>query len=731
MKVLQAKEYYQELKTELEICDIGGLFIALHNNKKTPSLIINQLQEEEELKHYFQLPIYIDKKKLPFPILFEQTFEQIGSNSNIYHVLDIEKNLSSADINTFIQYLQYARERLKAKPYSLVFWITPELEKQLSYQAPDFYHWVFAVYDFTNLDSKIISLKYSTHRQLSSELNKIQQYLEKVVWQYENWQQVKDENGTFLLEPMERADLNQYYVQSYCINKEKQEFLLDDLLAEFIDDPQQTFLTLLGDFGTGKSSFSIYYFIQLAQEFLIDNNQRIPIFISLKYYQGTLNIEDFIIEEFYHKFGLNVNYSFFVKLALAGKFIFFIDGFDEMASLSDQQVTFNNLKELTKLSFENILFLAHKHKFAYQVNKVFLTSRTHYFLTETQEQDLLKADHTILYRNYATKTNYQITRIRLKEFNDQQIKEYINKHVKDEKITHQYLQIIQDTYNLQNLSTRPLLLDMIIKTLPTLKQKKNINPADLYQAYTNIWIERDDWRSQLTSEGKRHFMWDIAMEIFQLGGDFSIHYSQLNEPKQEYRKPNLKVIDGDYFQYETTTCSFLNRDEKGNYTFIHKSFMEYFVAEYFSSHFLKNNQRVIDYKLFNQEIKLFFKNIIVIKQKKLSNFNFSYFDLSKIHLNNFSFQNTNLRHADLSHTDLSYANLSHADLSYANLSHADLSYANLSYANLSHTNLSSININQTNLNNAILNCSNLSDALLAQLSTRKKSKKTNSVNSGK
>ncbi len=44
-----------------------------------------------------------------------------------------------------------------------------------------------------------------------------------------------------------------------------------------------------------------------------------------------------------------------------------------------------------------------------------MTCRTHYFFTETQEKTILKADYTVIYHNYATKSNYKITRIKIKE----------------------------------------------------------------------------------------------------------------------------------------------------------------------------------------------------------------------------------------------------------------------------------------------------------------------------
>ena len=242
-------------------------------------------------------------------------------------------------------------------------------------------------------------------REEAVSLQNIDAYYEKVIWQYEHWQEVKDSGEAFLIEVMERADLHSYYVQSFCTDAAGKTWLLGDLLDNFLAEKTKTFLTLLGDFGTGKSSFALHYFIRQAKRYLQDKTARMPIFISLKNYPGRLRIEDFIVREFYEKYGITLSFTIFRDLALQGRFIFLIDGFDEMASLADAKLTIQNLKELTKLSFENILFMTEKTGTSYQANKILLTSRTHYFLTEAQEKEVLRADFTVLYRNYATKSN--------------------------------------------------------------------------------------------------------------------------------------------------------------------------------------------------------------------------------------------------------------------------------------------------------------------------------------
>ncbi len=729
-KQLTNNRRYQKLKTELAICQIGGLFLALYQDENVPELIISKLQKD--LPNYFQFSVPMTEKKVWFPIFFEQTFEQVGKQSNIYHVLGIEvlPEKSQAD---FLQYLQYGRERFKALPYSIVFWMHPPFAKELFHAAPDFHHWVFGTYDFTGINPDVINQnedkRLAFHKDAEAAfLNNINHYLEKLIWQYENWQIVKDSDVEFLVEVMGRANLHDYYVNLYCTDKNRKVWLLDELLDTFLANDKQSFMTLLGDFGTGKSSFALHYFIVQAQHYLLDNSRRIPIFVSLKDYPGKLNLETFITQEFYKKLGLSLSLATFQALVLQGQFLFFIDGFDEMAAMSDEQETIENFKELTKLSFENIQFVTQSED-RKPSNKVFMTCRTHYFLTNAQEQNILKADKTILYRNYATKNEYQVTRINLRKFNQAQIGKYVLKSVGDKKTAEQILNIIKDTYNLEELSTRPLLLEMIVKTLPELKDQKQINAADLYKAYTDMWIGRDDWRSQMTSQGKRAFMGELAVKMYQEGGDFSLHYSHLDQPKEAFLKQHLDSLEKDYYKYEATTCSFLNRDLSGNYKFIHKSFMEYFLAECFFCGMKGKNLSSL--KKINEEVIFFIKMITFINEKKLnvdlSEMILNQGDLKEASLEGAKFVRANLEGANLEGANLEGANfegatlinatligatLINATLVGAKLKGADIQWANLEKANLYRANLHGANLHGANLQEANLQSANLEEANL-------------------
>lgn len=696
---------YNELKTELQICKIGGLFLALYKDKRIIKLIINYLKHD--LPEQFIFSLRMNSQKIGFPTFFDQTFEQTGKQNNIFHVIGIDQLPEELQKN-FINYLEYTRERFKAKPYSIIFWVTPQFERQLFFAAPDFYHWISGIYDFSELEiNKELweEADISESRQVS--LENITTCLEKMVWQYEHWEEVKKRKEKFLIEVMERANLHEYYVPTYCIEQNGKINLLDNVLKDFLANKTKYFFTLLGDFGTGKTSFALHYFILLAKKYLQHSNGRIPIFISLKDLPKKINIEDFIVREFYEKYNIKISFNVFQELALKGKFIFFLDGFDEMASSSDQKLTEENFKELTKLTFENILFMTTSCSPPKKANKIFLTCRTHYFLSDIQEKMLLR--YTVLYRDYVMRTPYEITKIKLKEFNDEQIAEYISKITKNVRSTKNILDIIKDTYNLKELSTQPILLEMIVKTLSSLKNKRVRGIADLYKFYTDMWINTDDWRSRMKPEGKRRFMWELAHKMFENKGGFSLHYSKLNPPKKEYLKQDFQNLQGndDYYKYETTTCSFLNRDPEGNYKFIHKSFMEYFIAEYYFSTLFSKRLFSPNTLNENKEVLFFLKLIISSKKKELTKCDLSRLDLSGVDLEDACLESANLQGATLIKANLREADLRKAHLGWTKLNNADLRDAKLSMANFISADLTNADLRGANLQGITLSSAKL------------------------
>ncbi len=102
----------------------------------------------------------------------------------------------------------------------------------------------------------------------------------------------------------------------------------------------------------------------------------------------------------------------------------------------------------------------------------------------------------------------------------------------------------------------------------------------VYEAYTDKWIRREEdkgyFRLLINTDAKASFIGLLAVQMHNLGV-LSLHFTQLDQRIRDYFA--IDTTDTlDHFSSDIRTCSFLVRDDGGNYEFVHKSFMEYFVA---------------------------------------------------------------------------------------------------------------------------------------------------------
>lgn len=96
----------------------------------------------------------------------------------------------------------------------------------------------------------------------------------------------------------------------------------------------------------------------------------------------------------------------------------------------------------------------------------------------------------------------------------------------------------------------------------------------------------------------------------------SIHFKQFPDEIKEYFKDLSKIDEIDYFSHDIQSCSFMNSDGQGNFKFIHKSFMEYFVACYITERlqrFIEGKidiEAVLSVKDISSEVALFINDIL-------------------------------------------------------------------------------------------------------------------------
>jgi hypothetical protein len=399
-------------------------------------------------------------------------------------------------------------------------------------------------------------VKLATPGQLLGELLDLKEYVRRVREDYHGYSPGRQP----LYLPL-RTDLKKYFVPLQC----KGDYTGDlfQAIDQFLEDPDVNHLTILGDFGTGKSCCAMELIMRLLER----GGPRTPLFFSLRDYQHVETLQSIVTKGLTEKYGiLNFNYPAFLRLLEEGRLLLIFDAFDELATLSERWATVASLRRLNEAVRGR--------------SKVILTCRTHYFTTQAAEREGIAGSMPRggeLFAEVEGRRNYSI--VYLEPFSQEQIREFVHRHHPDS--TDAVMEQIGRLPGVKDLATRPVLLEMILKTLPRLlKEAGPLNLATLYETFTRLWIGEDVAKGgALTPQDKLRFSQALAIKLNQ--DDLPrIHYSALEEYVGDFFQKLLRSpADRFRFDQEIRVCDFLNRDAEGYYQFAHKSFMEFFVAQ--------------------------------------------------------------------------------------------------------------------------------------------------------
>jgi hypothetical protein len=253
--------------------------------------------------------------------------------------------------------------------------------------------------------------------------------------------------------------LKKYFVPLAC--RGDYEGDLFHAIDRFLEDPDVNHLTILGDFGTGKSCCAM----ELTMRLLERGGPRTALFFSLRDYQ---HVEQSIVTKgMTEKYGiLNFNYPAFLRLLEEGRLLLIFDAFDELATLSERWATVASLRRLNE---------------AVRGRSKVISCRTHYFPTQAAEKEGIAGSMPRggeLFAELEGRRNYSI--VYLEPFSPEQIREFVRRHHPDD--SEAVMEKIGRLREVEDLATRPVLLEMILKTLPRLlKETGPLNLATLYE----------------------------------------------------------------------------------------------------------------------------------------------------------------------------------------------------------------------------------------------------------
>ncbi|MEB3830664.1 NACHT and WD40 repeat domain-containing protein [Phormidium sp. CCY1219] len=341
---------------------------------------------------------------------------------------------------------------------------------------------------------------------------------------------------------------------------------IDRYINRWLDDPAKEHISILGEFGTGKTWFALHYAWQTLQKYRVAKEEgsirpRLPLVIPLRDYAKAVSVESLFSEFFFRKHEIGLpGYSAFDRLNRMGKLLLIFDGFDEMAAKVDRQEMINNFWQLAKVVVPG--------------SKVILTCRTEHFPEAREGRDLLNAELKASTSNLTGETP-QFEVLELEKFQSERVGEVLGKRASPEIV-----EKVMSHPQLVDLARRPVMIELILEALPEIESGKPIDLARIYWYAVRRKMERDikTERTFTSMADKLFFLCELSWEM--LAGDrMSLNYREFPDRIRQLFGPVVQQQkDLDHWHYDMMGQTMLIRNADGDYAPAHRSLLEFFVA---------------------------------------------------------------------------------------------------------------------------------------------------------
>ncbi len=340
---------------------------------------------------------------------------------------------------------------------------------------------------------------------------------------------------------------------------------IEGYVDQWLDDPAKEHLSILGEFGTGKTWFALHYAWLVLQRYKTAKQRgtqrpRIPIVVPLRDYAKAVTVESLFSEFFFRKHEILKNYSVFEQLNRMGKLLLIFDGFDEMAARVNRQSMIDNFWQLAKVVVPGA--------------KAILTCRTEHFPDAIEGRRLLGAELKASTDNL-TGEPPQFEVLELEKFSDAQIAELLGRKAQAatvEKVT--------GNEQLLDLARRPVMVDLILEALPEIEADKPVDMARVYLYAVTRKMQRDirSERTFTSLADKLYFLCELSWEMLSTDR-MSLNYRAFPERlKGMFGEVVAEEQELDHWRYDMLGQTMLIRNSEGDYSPAHRSLLEFFVA---------------------------------------------------------------------------------------------------------------------------------------------------------
>jgi predicted NACHT family NTPase/WD40 repeat protein len=341
---------------------------------------------------------------------------------------------------------------------------------------------------------------------------------------------------------------------------------IDGYISRWLDDPSKEHISILGEFGTGKTWFALHYAWTALRHYRDAKKRgverpRLPLVIPLRDYAKAVSVESLFSEFFFRKHEIPLpGYSAFEQLNRMGKLLLIFDGFDEMAAKVDRQKMINNFWELARVVVPGA--------------KAIITCRTEHFPEAREGRALLSAE---LRASSAKLTGQppQFEVLELEKFKDDQIRQALSLRARPATVEY-----VMGNPQLLDLARRPVMTEFILEALPDIEAGKPVDLSRVYLYAVRRKMERDikAERTFTSLADKLYFLCELSWEMLSTER-MSLNYRQFPARLRRLFGPIVEEQkDLDHWHYDMLGQTMLVRNADGDYTPAHRSLLEFFVA---------------------------------------------------------------------------------------------------------------------------------------------------------
>jgi hypothetical protein len=251
---------------------------------------------------------------------------------------------------------------------------------------------------------------------------------------------------------------------------------LEDYLKQWLAEPGQRQLALLGEYGQGKSTGSLVFSYHLMQKF---NGQppRIPILLELRG-KSPKTLQPLELLSIWAK-DYRIDPKALMKLLQAGRLLLIFEGFDEMAEVSNAEARFSHFRSLWR--------------FCYPKAKILITGRPNFFLDDQELKALLGVD-------VSTATGAYVQALYLQPFDQSQIANSLR--AAPDTNRQEIIRMSEREKKFNDIVSRPSLLYIVNQLWNNPELKKEINSAGVI----GLFIKHSYKRQTEKVRGGKEFM---------------------------------------------------------------------------------------------------------------------------------------------------------------------------------------------------------------------------------